>query len=126
MQVKKYLYSEVFHVPIYMKDITVIISNDKKKIFKIVPKSLFFEDREIYAHTLIEPDGNIYILLNFNANSKITNGVISHEALHAANFLFSRIGYTTDQDNDETVCYLLEYIVDEIDRIIHEYGFKTT
>ncbi len=55
------------------------------------------------------------MLLNPNSEyAKITQGVIAHEALHIVNILFQQRGVLYQIDNDEHACYMLQWVVDEI------------
>jgi len=43
----------------------------------------------------------------------ITIGMIAHEAVHAAHIIFQSKGCTCDFENDEPLCYLVQWIVEE-------------
>jgi acetone carboxylase gamma subunit len=44
----------------------------------------------------------------------MTVGVMAHEAVHIADFIFTNCGITHDLDNDEPFAYLVEWIINEL------------
>lgn len=43
-------------------------------------------------------------------------GLICHEALHTTNFILDSVGIPADNNNDEAHCYLLGWIVENIQK----------
>lgn len=56
----------------------------------------------------------ILVFLNFNAKQTITYGMVAHECLHIVDTVCTTIGHDYDVDNNETMAYLLEYLVDKV------------
>jgi len=56
--------------------------------------------------------------LFFRNDMKIKIGCIAHECKHMVNIIFRERGVELDIENDETECYLLEWLVDKIYSII--------
>ena len=49
---------------------------------------------------------------------ELTPGRVAHEVKHVVNFIFAYVGYELAVDNDEVECYLLEWLVDEVYKLI--------
>ena len=77
-----------------------------------VVKSIEASSKEYGAVTLsgYEPDATYIFFQNVNN----TPAELAHEAIHAAHGIFNRIGFTSTQDNDEMLAYLVGYIVQNI------------
>lgn len=112
---KKYCHIKEKAIPIYRGKLVIILTNDKKKLLKEVSS---FPDVELYAHALLakrKTNGGYIVVLNFdNANRKIYNGTIAHEAYHIVNYIAKTNGIDLDIDNDEALSYLIEWVTDEI------------
>lgn len=120
----RYFYIKVVNIPIYKGNLVMILSNDKDKISKL-DKGWTKED--IYAHAIHGEYKNFeafYIVLDIKNSSKITNGVIAHEAFHVAEFIAESRGFIPDFENNESVAYILEWVTDQIHKFIIEKGFK--
>jgi len=119
------MYKELIETfPLYRGKLCVINTNSNGLLLR--KHDLELKDKELYASTI---DGCIkinnsnyyctYIILNTNNSfTPITHGVIAHEAFHASNFLLSRRGVIIDRDNDEAQAYLIDWITDQIHRLI--------
>lgn len=120
------MYSEkyVHNIPIYKGKLILLLTDDKKYINKY----LSWGDKNIYATTCFDNynnDEGYYVILNLNNKySKLSQGVIAHEALHVVSFLFLQRGIEYDKINDEPTSYLLQWIVDTINRDIAKYNTK--
>lgn len=121
----KYLYKKEIEIPLYRGILIIILTNDKEKILKYLPD---FKEERVYAHCWLKEWHNkqgYVIVLNFdNDFRKINNGTISHEALHACHFIADYVGIRPDFDNDEVLAYLIDWITDEIYKMLKKYNFK--
>lgn len=121
---KKYFYKEEQDVPIYRGRLVVIISNDKDKLKSFIP---YFEDNEIYAHSFMldwKGKEGFVIALNFNNKHRpIHIGTIAHEAVHVAHLIAEHRGVIPDFVNDEPIAYLVEWIVDEVIKLMEKHNF---
>ena len=99
---------------------TFIESSDKNKLINYFKKIDFdFDDDSIFAHMIehFRKENNkeyhcIYLVFNRkNEYSKITYGVITHEAAHAVDAIFN---YINEGKTEESFAYLIEYLVKEI------------
>jgi len=79
-------------------------------------------DEEIFGQAMYIPykkHGGYLLLVNTdNPNAPLTAGVIAHEAYHIMNIMYGAIGYRPDRDNDEAAAYFLNWIVDEVHKVI--------
>lgn len=118
MRVKK-LYLELYKIRFIL-----IESNDSKEVEEKYNLEL---GEDLYAHTALrsikekELDWScIYLVFNTkHTHAKITPGCVAHESIHAANYIFSIIGAEVDIYNDETYCYLVEWIVNQVDKFLN-------
>jgi hypothetical protein len=99
-------------VPIYGNKVIFLATDNVKNI----PKYLDFSYDNVYAHTIIayEKGEEIFIILNQKENLSV--GVLAHEVIHAANFIFYSRGIKLDIENDEAYAYLVEYLMDKLSK----------
>lgn len=85
---------------------------------------LYFQKLQIVVQKkLIKDDYESYVL--FKKNKMVLHikpgaspGVVAHEAVHIANYVFSECHITPDLINDEPQAYLIGWIVDRISEVI--------
>jgi hypothetical protein len=118
---KKHFYKKKIKVPLFVGNFNIVFTNDYSKTDKIFDDLGEFYTCFSYSQ---EYEFNPYLFFNFWHKSKITHGVIAHEALHAADHFLEIIGYRTDVDNNETKCYLIQFIVDEIYKFAEKNKIK--
>jgi hypothetical protein len=119
------MYKEINkEIPLYKGQLVVILCDDVSELKDNSPN---FPHSQIFAHSYgkeYKGEEGYFILLNTKSEqAKITQGIIAHEALHIVNILFQQrcVGYQLD--NDEHACYLLEWIVDEVNNILRDANF---
>ena len=121
---QEYLHLKTVKVPLYNGNLLVILTNSTKKLESILNHG----KEELFAHSYFHgyrKRQSFTVVLNFdNKHSKLTHGVISHEALHISNFIFSERGIIPDFDNDEAQAYLLGWVVDEIYKFMKKHNFE--
>ena len=121
-----YLHSEAFQVPIYKIKFVVVLSNDTEKLSKLIPE--WDKNEDPYAHCMLdrhEEKAAVFVILNFHSEEdKITNGIICHEAIHAAGMILNRAEVISSFDNDEPLCYLAEWISNNIYAFIKKQNMK--
>ena len=64
------------------------------------------------------------IVMLLNKEEELTHGIIAHEALHATNHALNRIGYQFNPYDDEPICYLLMWLIDELYKFLKENKIK--
>lgn len=124
---KNYFIKKVKKIPLYVGRLVIIATNDKKKAHKKFP-DYYDRGEEPYAHAIRDDYkgwNGFYIILNFDHSwSKITHGVISHEAHHITSFIAETVGIRHDPTNDEPMAYLHNWVVDQVYKFVKEQGFK--
>jgi hypothetical protein len=122
---KPYFFMKVFEIPLYGRDLIVVLTNSDEELAK---RKLPVMEHEIYASALEKvywkKKWSDMVLLNTEDPTPypITNGIIAHEAMHVTNSVMRRIGAETE--NEETHAYLLEWVTDRIHQTINEYKKK--
>lgn len=100
---------EIFSTPLYGVEFEVRIYEHEKE----VPKN----EKEYAVKNRI---GGVYrnskneIICVLNKYHSLTFGDIAHECKHLVNEIIIDFGGKLDLNNDETECYLLQWVVDEI------------
>ena len=111
-------------IPIYRGMLVIIISDDITELKKLDPD---FPYEDIYAHATHrdwnDNEGYIVILNPNNTRRGLTYGVVAHEALHLVHYLFDNREMPYTIENDEHACYILEWIVDEIMKVLSMHGY---
>ena len=124
-----YLHLKEMEIPLYKGSFLVVLSNSLNLVKDKFPK--FSEDEEeekpLYAHSLLTPYDEFEafaLILNFDsALSKITHGVIAHEAFHIASFIGNNRGFSS-YGSEEPLAYLIEWITNEVYSYMKEKEHK--
>jgi len=115
---------KLIRIPIYDGNLGIVFTSDKIDIDKYVNVE-FYSKEEIFCQTFsTEIDDKRTYLVAFNvkhSNYLVTNGHIAHECLHAANMCLGHIGDIASHENDETLAYLLDWMVDQVYTYMKEY-----
>jgi len=111
----KILKHKIF-IPIYNCYLTIIVAKEFEKI----SKQYDFENSECAeAQVGTRQDENGIKEYVYIQRPSVTFGTIAHEAKHITNRIFRDRGQDLDPWNDEAECYLLGYIVNEIQESIN-------
>lgn len=100
-------------VPIYYGKLVIIVNDD----FGESLSSLGLKTERDYnecqglSYNISIKNRTHYIIL---LTIKPTHSIIAHEALHIAHGILKNIEAISDINNDETTCYLLDWIIEEI------------
>lgn len=115
----------IIELPYYHGYFGIAITNNKNKL----KEKFGIESEKIYGHSYLCEYKKLQcflIVLNpFREKIKITNGVISHEAVHIANFIYLERDIKPDLDNDESYAYLIEFIVNHVYKFLDKLNIKT-
>jgi len=102
-----YLHIKSITVPLYRGNFVIIISNSAEKVNNILPD---YDLKHVYGHARMDTykkQQGFFIILNPDFKCRvITHGVVSHEALHIANFIADARGIEPSFSNDEAITYL--------------------
>lgn len=113
-------HKKTVNIPIYRGTLDICISDDREKVCSLYTD---FSDYtgDIFAHTLHNTYGRkVVVILNpAHKYSNITPGIIAHEAVHVASFVFNSRGVLADHENDEPLAYFVEWVVDEINKYLN-------
>jgi hypothetical protein len=102
-------------VPIYDYKITIVVADDWREAKKILP--------------CLE-EGNRACVLEGPNDSTIVippkqSGYVVHECVHLKDCIWNYIGYTPDASNDEVDAYLVEYLFNEVCKVIDRHNDNT-
>lgn len=116
---RKYLHKKVYEMPLYRGVLVIIITNSPSGVRKMFPD---FDDDEVYAHSLLAgyrgKQAFVIIINPDNSYRDIKHGTIAHEAVHIANYVGMTRGFVADFDNDEPICYLVEWVTDKVYKLL--------
>ena len=112
---------KLYEIPLYRGYLAVIVTDNLRKLKKLIPE---YTRDDIFASTYlttINEFRTVATIFNPTDSSHITNGIISHEAYHAASFILDFAGHVSEF-NDEPTAYLTEWCADRItENIPSEY-----
>jgi hypothetical protein len=98
-------------IPIFYGTLCINFSKDfKKEAKKLGVKCSNRKYLGLAFRVESKKDNNYCILIRRNDPS-----VIAHEALHVVNFMLKDLNLDINSDNDEVQCYLLSWVVKQID-----------
>lgn len=110
---------KTIEIPLYHITIDIIIANSKSKIMTLFS---FENEREITSkagRTIYDnTQTNEKLQIILNGKSILTHGIIAHEALHATFFILSSRGLKYSQKSEEAYTYLIQFIIDQIYKLI--------
>lgn len=101
-------------IPIYGHHLHILVQNDYQQTWdKLFPDAGWKPGKKASGSACFDyVRGVAYIVVGEDA----TAGTVAHEAAHIAHFVMQHIGAKLDPDNDEPLCYLQSWIVDEIEK----------
>lgn len=97
-------------IPIYLDKLLIIQTDNFEKIQKKYNLGGIAD----YCAITFQMDKEIVVVFN----SKVDASIVAHEALHICSYIFKNTGAEFDKDNDESLAYLLGYVVKEISKAI--------
>lgn len=104
-----------FKIPIYGGMLTVYvldnISDIQKKYNLIIPE-------HADACLFRQPNYSGYYVIAYERSVIKNHGIIAHEALHFTHKLLDDRAFTPDFENDEVECYLIEWAINNIHKVI--------
>lgn len=108
-----------FTVPIYDRDIRIVVCEDIKTSLEfILYKEFDGEEHWIEATVLEDNKGYINIIIKPNASIN----TICHEALHVVSFILSHAGMKFCEKSEEGYAYLIGYIAEKIEKGVTSYN----
>lgn len=113
-----------FRIPIYSDRIWVVvhpsISRAIDYVEDLIPASIGNTGGGVRALTFTYKDDKSVnrTILFFNPNPK--PGLVAHEVKHVINFVFGWSGVRLSTTNDESECYLLEWMTNKVHSILDQ------
>lgn len=107
-------------IPIYFGRLQVIIAEDLKEAWSIYGRKLENEMGSFDAVTdtfIRNSILHVQIFVKPNATLKI----IAHESAHAVNMIFDHVGVELSTTNDEPFCYMLGWVVEQVEDCLGKY-----
>lgn len=109
-------------IPIFGGQLTIIIDKD----LSIVERRYNLTDTsDCDAITFRNPtkDRKRMYVVAFE-QKEITPGIIAHESIHIANMILDDIHHDVNATNDEVQCYLTQWVVDEVVKLLNKSKIK--
>ena len=116
-------HEKTFDQQVYPVLLKVILTDDVERL----KGHLGVENWHGYATTFdssIKNRRTVVIALNLWRDPAITHGVITHESVHAADFIFQICDIVHDFDNPEPYNYLAGWITNQVYETIHKYKLE--
>lgn len=104
---------KIIKVPIYNYKVTIMVANDWKETKSIYP------DIEDANGLVLEGKNNFILIIPPNNPS-----IIVHECEHLKNCIWNYIGQRTDSKNDEVDAYLVEYLFEQVSKVVAKHNSK--
>lgn len=102
-----------FKTPLFLVEFEVIIYENENEV-PINSIANKYKNRIGFVNRAENEDITIFL----NQFHKLSVGEIAHEAKHLVNEIIIDFGGKIDLDNDETECYLLQWVMDELYKLI--------
>ena len=101
---------KIIKVPIYDYKITIIVSDTFEEANKLYP-----EMHQCNACVLESPTESIIVI------PPNPLGTLAHECVHLKNNIWTYIGYKPTSDNDEVDAYLIQYLFNEVYKVVDKH-----
>jgi|SRR5690606_3786968 len=114
-------------IPLYPRILDIVVDKNLDKIRKFYNFQNKIDDSIAHFTTnnlKYKKEKNYRVLIFISKKDKLTHGIIAHEALHATNFILDCIGYQFNPRDDEAICYLHTWVVDEIYKLIKKTNIE--
>lgn len=101
---------KIIKVPIYDYKITIIVSDTFEEANKLYP-----EMHQCNACVLESPTESVIVIPPNQL------GTLAHECVHLKNNIWTYIGYKPTSDNDEVDAYLIQYLFNEVYKVVDKH-----
>lgn len=89
-----------------------------KELNKFMKKAGMDDMKSTHEARSIWNEKNSRYAIFFRSDVKINAGIIVHECKHIINFIYQAKDIYPDRNNDEAECYLLEFVVNKVTKIL--------
>lgn len=111
-------YVKKFHIPIYDRELKVIVCEDIKTGLEFISYSEFEGEEDWVEATVIEdPKGAINVIIKPDA----TINTICHESLHVVTAILGNAGLELCEKSEEAYAYLIGFIAERIEKAVDGY-----
>ena len=100
------------NIPIFRLKLKIVVVDDIEEALGIEPNI----DTEADSCVIDHNNGTATIVIASNDMS-----VIAHECLHVKNAVWNRIGYSPNPVNDEVDAYLVQYLFNEVYKVVDKH-----
>lgn len=101
---------KIIKVPIYDYKVTIIVSDTFEEANKLYP-----EMHQCNACVLESPTESVIVIPPNQL------GILAHECVHLKNNIWTYIGYKPTSDNDEVDAYLIQYLYNEVYKVVDKH-----
>lgn len=118
----KNLQLKEIEIPLDGRKFIIIVAEDPSIVKQIVPE---FNRGYVFADCyLADHDGKMgfFMILNDKNKTKLSHGLIAHEAAHIADWIAENSGFLINTNNNEPFAYLIEWVVNEVYKYLKELG----
>ena len=102
-------------VPIYDYRVIIVVADTLKEAYKIYP-DIDYEGKACVA------EYTNYSIIAIPPNQP---EIIAHECVHLKNCIWKYIGYKLEANNDEVDAYLVEYLFDQVSKVVAKHNLET-
>ena len=102
-------------VPIYDYRVIIVVADTLKEVYKIYP------DIDYEGKACVAENTNYSII----AIPPYKTNLIVHECVHLKNCIWNYIGYKPEANNDEVDAYLVEYLFDQVSKVVAKHNLET-
>ena len=102
-------------IPLYTGKLVIIQLDNEESMTDVAKKYNIIADVSDYDGMAFFDKNNF--IISFNKKTKAS--IIAHESLHAVSYIFNYHNIIMDSKNDESIAYLLEWIVDQCHKFIN-------
>lgn len=111
-------YVKKFQIPIYDRELKVIVCEDIKTGLEFISYSEFEGEEDWVEATVIEdPKGAINVIIKPDA----TINTICHESLHVVTAILGNAGLELCEKSEEAYAYLIGFIAEKIEKAVDGY-----
>lgn len=107
-------------IPIYFGRLHIVIAEDLTCAYRKYGKS---KEETTNCKALTEDNivkGCLEVTIYLQPNAAVKT--VCHECAHAVNFIFKHVGVELSTSNDEPFCYMLGWVVEQVEDCLNKYN----
>lgn len=115
LKIDELKYVKKFHIPIYDRELKVIVCDDIKAGLESISYKDFDGEEDWVEATVIEdPKGAINVIIKPDA----TINTICHESLHVVTAILGNAGLELCEKSEEAFAYLIGFVAERIEKAV--------